>query len=65
MNSEPIPIPEVDPQFEVRLTEVGALKDCVPDRTWFEESCRLSRRANEFAEEEKDRELMRILDGDE
>jgi hypothetical protein len=34
----------------------------VLDRTWFEESCRLSRRAIEFARAQADLELQRILD---
>jgi hypothetical protein len=33
---------EVDPSTTAHLTRVGALKDCQPDREWFEESCERS-----------------------
>ncbi len=52
---------EVTPDFEAWLTAAGALKDGEPDRTWFEEQCALSARANAFAHEEMDRELEHIV----
>ena len=57
--------PDIDASVPVHLTRAGILKDCEPNREWFLRSLELSKRAIAFAEEEKDRELMRILDGDE
>ena len=54
---------ELDPSFESQLTRIGALKDCEPDREWFEKSVERSRKAIEFGRAEADRELARILAG--
>lgn len=58
-----------DPSIPVHLTRLGMLIDGhVPNRAWFEESLRLSRRAVEFGKEqmalefaESDEELQKIL----
>lgn len=52
---------EISPGLPVYLTKAGALKDGEPDREWFEESCRRSQRAIEFAREEMERELLNML----
>ncbi len=58
-----------DPSVPVHLTRLGMLTDGhIPNREWFEESLRLSRRAVEFGKEqlarefaESDEELQKIL----
>jgi hypothetical protein len=55
---------EMDPSAPVHMTKSGMLKDGQPNREWFLESLRLSRRAIAQGREAMDRELQRILDGE-
>lgn len=55
--------PELDPSVPVHLTKAGVLKDGEPNREWFEESVRRSRRAIDFAMGERDRELAALAEG--
>jgi hypothetical protein len=51
-----------DASSPVHLTRAGVLANGDPQRSWFEESLRRSRRAIEFARAEINRELREILD---
>jgi hypothetical protein len=53
--------PEVDRYTNVHLTRIGALKNCKPDRSWFQESCQRSRGEIALAMAQRDGELERIL----
>jgi hypothetical protein len=55
--------PELDPSVPVHLTKAGMVKDGKPSREWFDDACKRSRRAIEFAKAERDRELAALADG--
>ena len=55
----------VSPDLGLHLAATGVFdSDGLPDRKWYEESCRRSMSAMEAGRVERDKELLRILDGE-